>query len=47
VHAVIMAAQSLYDDRERRRLVGDAQALLLVAIVLGFLSSKPERASAI
>lgn len=45
VHAVIMAAQSLYDAQERGHLIGDVPALLLVAAVLWLLSpSKQERA---
>jgi hypothetical protein len=36
-HAAIMAAQSIYDPHERGHLVGDVPALLLVAVVLGFL----------
>lgn len=38
VHAVIMAAQAIGDDREHGHLVGDVPALLLVAVVLGLLS---------
>lgn len=40
VHAVIMAAQAIGDDREHGHLVGDVPALLLVAIVLGLLSQR-------
>lgn len=36
-HAVVMAAQSVYDAHERGHLVGDVPALLLVAVVLWFL----------
>src|SRR5262245_20611465 len=38
VHAVIMAAQAVYDGHELGHLAGDVPALLLVAAVLGFLS---------
>jgi hypothetical protein len=38
VHAGIMAAQSIFDERERGHLVGDVPALLLVALVLWYLS---------
>jgi hypothetical protein len=38
VHAVIMAAQSIYDGHEIGHLVGDVPALLLVSAVLWFLS---------
>lgn len=44
VHALIMAAQALTDSAETGHLVGDVPALLLVAIVLGYLS--PRRATA-
>ncbi len=44
VHALIMAAQALSDSAETGHLVGDVPALLLVAIVLGYLS--PRRAAA-
>jgi hypothetical protein len=37
VHGVIMAAQSLQDAAERGHLVGDAPALILVAVVLSVL----------
>jgi len=39
-----MAAQALTDSAETGHLVGDVPALLLVAIVLGYLS--PRRATA-
>lgn len=39
VHALIMAAQAFGDKNEHGHLVGDVPALLLVAAVLGFLSS--------
>jgi hypothetical protein len=42
VHALIMAAQALTDGHEHGHLVGDVPALLLVAAVLGYLSSGPE-----
>ena len=38
VHAIIMAAQSFYDQRETGHLLGDVPALLLVAAVLWLLS---------
>jgi hypothetical protein len=40
VHAVIMAAQSFIDARERGHLLGDVPALLLVAIVLAVLTPR-------
>lgn len=45
VHALIMAAQAMGDDAEKGHLVGDIPALLLVAIVLGYLSSSKETVS--
>jgi hypothetical protein len=39
IHAGIMAAQAVYDGHEIGHLVGDVPALLLVAGVLGYLSS--------
>ena len=39
VHAAIMAVQALGDEAESGHLVGDIPALLLVAVVLGYLSS--------
>ena len=45
VHALIMAAQAIGDDAEKGHLVGDIPALLLVAIVLGYLSSNKESVS--
>ena len=45
VHAAIMAAQSLGDPAERGHLVGDVPALLIIALVLGFLM--PRRQSAV
>ena len=44
VHALIMAVQAVGDQSEHGHLVGDVPALLLVAIVLGYLS--PRGASA-
>ena len=38
VHGLIMAAQAFVDDREHGHLLGDVPALLVVAIVLGYLS---------
>ena len=43
VHAGIMAAQSIYDERERGHLIGDVPALLLVAAVLWFLSPAKQK----
>ncbi len=40
VHGLIMAVQAVIDPAERGHLVGDVPALLLVAIVLGFLASR-------
>jgi len=40
VHAVIMAAQGLTDGAERGHLIGDAPALLVVAIVLAVLTPR-------
>lgn len=39
VHAVIMAVQAITDGHELGHLIGDVPALLLVAGVLGYLSS--------
>ena len=39
-HAVIMAAQGLTDGAERGHLIGDAPALLVVAIVLAVLTPR-------
>jgi len=44
VHAAIMAVQALVGPHEMGHLVGDVPALLLVAVVLGFLS--PSKAAA-
>lgn len=38
VHAAIMAAQSIHDERERGHLLGDVPALLVVAGVLWVLT---------
>jgi hypothetical protein len=40
VHALIMAVQAVIDPAERGHLLGDVPALILVAIVLGFLASR-------
>jgi uncharacterized membrane protein len=40
VHGLIMAVQAVIDPAERGHLVGDVPALILVAIVLGFLASR-------
>jgi uncharacterized membrane protein len=40
VHGLIMAVQAVIDPVERGHLVGDVPALILVAIVLGFLVSR-------
>ncbi|MEH1967570.1 DUF6632 domain-containing protein [Nostoc sp.] len=40
VHALIMAVQAVIDPAEYGHLVGDIPALILVAIVLGFLASR-------
>ena len=40
VHALIMAAQAIGDESEHGHLVGDVPALLLVAVVLGFLAPR-------
>ncbi len=40
VHALIMAVQVMIDPAERGHLLGDVPALLLVAIVLGFLTPR-------
>ena len=38
VHGLIMAAQAFFDKNEHGHLLGDVPALLVVAIVLGYLS---------
>jgi hypothetical protein len=38
VHGLIMAGQAVIDPAERGHLFGDIPALILVAIVLGFLA---------
>jgi len=38
VHGLIMAAQAFFDASEHGHLLGDVPALLIVAIVLGYLS---------
>ncbi len=43
VHALIMAVQAIGDESESGYLVGDVPALLLVAAVLGFLTSRKEQ----
>ena len=40
VHAAIMAAQAIVDSHETGHLLGDVPALILVALVLGFLSRR-------
>jgi len=45
MHAVIMAAQALNDGHELGHLIGDVPALILVAIVLGYLSSGQKSAA--
>ncbi len=40
VHGLIMAVQAVIDPAERGHLVGDVPALILVAIVLGFLAPR-------
>jgi uncharacterized membrane protein len=40
VHGLIMAVQAVIDPAEHGHLVGDVPALILVAIVLGFLASR-------
>jgi uncharacterized membrane protein len=40
VHGLIMAVHAVIDPAERGHLVGDIPALILVAIVLGFLASR-------
>jgi hypothetical protein len=40
VHGLIMAVQAVIDPAERGHLLGDVPALILVAIVLGFLASR-------
>lgn len=42
VHALIMAAQAIYDGHELGHLVGDVPALLFVAAVLWYLSPSKE-----
>jgi hypothetical protein len=46
VHGAIMGFQSLNDAAERGHLLGDVPALFLVAIVLGVLMSRTEKAPA-
>jgi Family of unknown function (DUF6632) len=45
VHAGIMAAQSIHDERERGHLIGDVPALLLVAAALWILFSTTQKRS--
>jgi hypothetical protein len=40
VHGLIMAGQAVIDSTERGHLFGDVPALILVAIVLGFLTPR-------
>ena len=44
-HALIMAVQAIGDESEYGHLVGDVPALLLVAAVLGFLTSRKEQSA--
>ena len=46
VHAAIMAVQSLADSAERGHLLGDVPALLIVAVVLGFLMPRRQSSAA-
>ena len=45
VHALIMAAQAFGDENETGHLVGDVPALLLVAVVLGYLAPRQDNTS--
>ncbi|HTS93455.1 MAG TPA: DUF6632 domain-containing protein [Stellaceae bacterium] len=45
VHAGIMAVQSLSDPMEHGHLIADVPALLIIAIVLGVLMPRTERAT--
>jgi hypothetical protein len=40
VHGAIVAVHAVIDSAERGHLLGDVPALILVAIVLGFLGSR-------
>jgi uncharacterized membrane protein len=40
IHGIIMAVQAVTDSAERGHLFGDIPALILVAIVLGFLTPR-------
>ncbi len=40
VHGLIMGVQAVIDPAERGHLFGDVPAMILVAIVLGFLASR-------
>jgi hypothetical protein len=42
VHALIMGVQAIGDQNEHGHLVGDVPALLLVAVVLGFLAPRKD-----
>jgi hypothetical protein len=46
VHGLIMAVHAVIDSAERGHLLGDVPALILVAIVLGFLAPRSSGASA-
>ncbi len=47
MHAVIMGVQAIIDGHELGHLIGDVPAQLLVAAVLGYLSSgQPSETSA-
>lgn len=45
VHGAIMAAQALRDPMEKGHLMGDVPALFLVAILLGVLMRRAEKAA--
>ena len=46
VHAAIMGAQAFADRNESGHLMGDVPALVLVAVVLGYLSSSTDESRA-
>lgn len=47
VHAGVMAVQAIGNPMQKGHLIGDVPALLLVALVLGVLISKSDRAEQI
>jgi hypothetical protein len=47
VHALVMAAQALHDQKEVGHLIGDVPALLLVAAVLWYLMPRRQDAPAL